>query len=167
MGLQINVFVLVRLAKQTEPALKLFETAINGRPEIMECSIITGIADYLLRVVVSDLDAYEVFVTEFVAKIPCVETIQSSFALKQVKYKTVLPLDVPADAPREVGTGQAYTPGEEQGGGAQAPGVGEPTGRHRPQDSRGPSEECANLQRGTGPGCRIIRLAVSGARQVA
>lgn len=91
-GLGVNVFVQVRLEKQIESALNLFEKAVAGRPEIMECYLMTGTADYLLRVVVSDLDAYQKFVTEFVAKIPGVGNIQSSLALKQVKYKTALPI---------------------------------------------------------------------------
>ena len=52
----------------------------------------TGASDDLLRVVVADLDAFQKFVTEFVARIPGVGNIQSSFALKQVKYKTALPI---------------------------------------------------------------------------
>jgi DNA-binding Lrp family transcriptional regulator len=52
----------------------------------------TGSADYLLRVVVPDLEAFQRLLTEFVAKIPGVGNIQSSIALKQVKYKTALPL---------------------------------------------------------------------------
>jgi Lrp/AsnC family leucine-responsive transcriptional regulator len=92
-GLRINVFMQVRLQKQIEVMLKAFEVAIDRRPEIMECYVMTGTSDYLLRVVVSDLDVYERFVTEFVARIPGVGNIQSSFALKQVKYKTALPVE--------------------------------------------------------------------------
>ena len=91
-GLGVNIFIQVRLEKQIESALIVFEKAIATRPEIMECYLMTGAADYLLRVVVSDLDAYQKFLTEFVAKIPGVGNIQSSVALKQVKYKTALPI---------------------------------------------------------------------------
>jgi len=91
-GLGVNVFIQVRLEKQVEAALNVFEKAALGRPEIMECYLMTGTADYFLRVVVSDLEAYQKFVTEFVAKIPGVGNIQSSIALKQVKYKTALPI---------------------------------------------------------------------------
>jgi Lrp/AsnC family leucine-responsive transcriptional regulator len=100
-NLRINVFVQVRLEKQIESSLKEFETAISSRAEIMECYLMTGTEDYLLRVVVADLDAYELFVTEFVAKIPGIGSIQSSFALKQVKYKTALPVAVPANPRRD------------------------------------------------------------------
>jgi DNA-binding Lrp family transcriptional regulator len=91
-GLGVNVFVQVRLEKQVEPSLNVFERAVSQRPEIMECYLMTGSADYLLRVVVPDLEAFQRLLTEFVAKIPGVGNIQSSIALKQVKYKTALPL---------------------------------------------------------------------------
>jgi len=91
-GLGVNVFVQVRLEKQIEPALRLFENAIAERPEIMECYLMTGSADYLIRIVVADLDEFQKLLTDFVAKIPGVGNIQSSVALKQVKYKTQLPI---------------------------------------------------------------------------
>jgi Lrp/AsnC family transcriptional regulator, leucine-responsive regulatory protein len=91
-GLRVNVFVQVRLDKQVDGALKVFESEITGRPEVMECYLMTGTSDYVLRVVVPDLPAYEKFVTGIVARIPGVGSIQSSIALKQVKYSTALPL---------------------------------------------------------------------------
>jgi Lrp/AsnC family transcriptional regulator, leucine-responsive regulatory protein len=91
-GLGVNIFVQVRLEKQVEPALSLFEKAIAMRPEVMECYLMTGSADYLLRVVVPNLDAFQRLLIEVVAKIPGVGNIQSSIALKQVKYNTALPL---------------------------------------------------------------------------
>jgi Lrp/AsnC family leucine-responsive transcriptional regulator len=90
--LAVNVFIQVRLEKQVESALSAFEKAVAARPEIMECYLMTGATDYLLRVAVSDLDAYQKLITEFVAKIPGVGNIQSSIAFKQVKYTTALPL---------------------------------------------------------------------------
>jgi Lrp/AsnC family leucine-responsive transcriptional regulator len=91
-GLLVNVFVQVRLDKQVEGALKAFEREIAGRTEVMECYLMTGTSDYMLRVVVPDLHAFEKFVTGVVARIPGVGNIQSSIALKQVKYSTALPL---------------------------------------------------------------------------
>ena len=91
-GLRVNVFVQVRLERQIASILKSFEAAVGARPEIMECYLMTGTYDYLLRVVVSDLETCQRFLTEFVAKVPGVGNIQSSFALKQVKYKTALPI---------------------------------------------------------------------------
>ena len=90
-GLGVSVFVQVRLEKQIESSLNVFEKAIAARPEVMECYLMTGTSDYLLRVVVPDLLEYQRFVADL-SKIPGVGNIQSSVALKQVKYKTALPL---------------------------------------------------------------------------
>ncbi len=92
-GLPVSVFVSVSLERQIETALETFEEAIQTRPEVMECYLMTGTADYMLRVVVSDLAAYEVFLKEHLTRIPGVSSIQSSFALKQVAYRVALPLD--------------------------------------------------------------------------
>ncbi|GAB7522230.1 Lrp/AsnC family transcriptional regulator [Paraburkholderia sp. 2C] len=92
LGLQINVFIQVSLEKQVEDGLRRFEQAIDERPEVMECYLMTGDADYLLRVVMPDIHALERFIVEHLTKIPGVSNIRSSFALKQVRYKTALPL---------------------------------------------------------------------------
>jgi Lrp/AsnC family transcriptional regulator, leucine-responsive regulatory protein len=91
-GLGVSVFIQVRLERQIEATLNAFEHAVAGRPEVMECYLMTGTSDYLLRVIVPDLDAFQRFVVDFLSRIPGVGNIQSSFALKQVKYKTALPL---------------------------------------------------------------------------
>jgi Lrp/AsnC family transcriptional regulator, leucine-responsive regulatory protein len=91
-GLKVSVFIQVTLEKQIEPALEKFESAIADRPEVMECYLMTGDADYLLRVVVPDLQALERFILAFLSKVPGVGNIKSSFSLKQVKYQTALPL---------------------------------------------------------------------------
>lgn len=91
-GLPVSVFIQVSLEKQVEAALEQFETAVLARPEVMECYLMTGDADYLLRVVLSDLEAYERFLLDHLTRIPCVASIKSSFALKQVKYRTALPV---------------------------------------------------------------------------
>jgi DNA-binding Lrp family transcriptional regulator len=61
----------------------------------MECYLMTGDSDYLLRVLVADVQALERFIVDFLSRIPGVGNIKSSFALKQVKYKTALPLPEP------------------------------------------------------------------------
>ena len=91
-GLPISVFVQVTLERQVERALDAFETAILDRPEVMECYLMTGDADYLLRIVVADLTAYERFLKEHLIRVSGVASIKSSFALNQVKYSTALPL---------------------------------------------------------------------------
>lgn len=91
-GLPVNVFVNVTLERQIEGALQKFEAAILRRPEVMECYLMTGEADYFLRVVVADLDAYERFLIEHLTRIPGIANIKSSFALKQIAYRTELPI---------------------------------------------------------------------------
>ncbi len=91
-GLPVSVFVNVRLEKQIEQALEVFESAVQNWSEVMECYLMTGDSDYLLRVVTADLAAYERFLMDKLTKVPSVASIGSSFALKQVTYKTALPL---------------------------------------------------------------------------
>ena len=92
LGLTVSVFIQVRLERQVEKALEIFERAIAERPEVMECYLMTGDSDYMLRVMVADVQALQHFIVDFLAKIPGVGNLKSSFALKQVKYKTALPL---------------------------------------------------------------------------
>ena len=91
-GITVSVFIHVSLEKQIESSLETFERAISERPEVMECYLMTGDADYLLRVVVPDVQALERFIVDFLTKVRGVGNIRSSFALKQVKYQTALPL---------------------------------------------------------------------------
>ena len=100
LGLKVSVFISVSLERQVEKALDAFERAIRERPEVMECYLMTGDADYLLRVVVPDVQALERFIVDFLTRVPGVGQIRSSFALKQVKYQTALPLPLPAPRPR-------------------------------------------------------------------
>jgi Lrp/AsnC family transcriptional regulator, leucine-responsive regulatory protein len=90
-GLPVSVFVSVSLTTQVEGALRTFEAAVASRPEVMECYLMTGDSDYLLRVVVPDIAAYERFVMDF-TKIVGIAQIRSSFALRAVKQGTALPL---------------------------------------------------------------------------
>lgn len=91
-GISVSVFVNVTLERQVEGALERFEAAILKRSEVLECYLMTGDADYLFRVVTADLSAYERFLIDHLTRVPGVASIKSSFALKQVKYRTALPL---------------------------------------------------------------------------
>ncbi|MBM3502488.1 MAG: Lrp/AsnC family transcriptional regulator [Alphaproteobacteria bacterium] len=96
-GLGVSVMVNVSLERQGETTLQVFETAIRGWPEVMECYLMTGDADYLLRIVVPDLPAYERFLMDRLTRVPGVASIKSSFALKQVVHRTALPMTHLAD----------------------------------------------------------------------
>ena len=95
LGLTVSVFIQVSLEKQMRNALDTFEASILARDEVMECYLMTGDADYLVRVVVPDVAAYERFLKDVLTRLEGVAGIKSSFALKQVKYSTVLPLEAP------------------------------------------------------------------------
>lgn len=94
LGTSLSVFVQVTLEKQNEEFLEIFEKAVSGFAEVMECYLMTGDSDYLLRVVVRDTTALQYFIIERLSKTRGVANIRSSFALKQVKYKTALPADI-------------------------------------------------------------------------
>jgi len=90
-GLPVNVFMSVSLTTQVQSALQRFEKAVQQRPEVMECYLMTGDSDYLLRIVVPDLEAYERFVMDF-TRIAGIAQIRSSLALRPVKQGTALPM---------------------------------------------------------------------------
>jgi len=91
-GLEVSVFIQVSLERQVDSALRTFEATVDTLDEVMECYLMTGDADYLLRVVAPDLRTLQAFITDRLACIPNVANIRSSLALKQVKYQTALPL---------------------------------------------------------------------------
>lgn len=93
LGLAVNVFVHVTLERQTQATLKAFDDAVRDRPEVMECYLMSGEADYMLRVVVEDLEQFQRLLRDHLTGIPGVASIRSSFALGQVKYTTALPLE--------------------------------------------------------------------------
>ena len=92
LGLGLNVFINISLTSQNKESLAQFEQRICEPDEVMECYLMTGDSDYLIRVAVADIGALEKFILEQLTPIPGIEKIRSSFALKQVRYKTALPL---------------------------------------------------------------------------
>lgn len=89
--LAINVFVHVTLKLQDKQSLEIFTNAIRERPEVMECYLMSGEADFMLRVVSEDISKYQTLLLDCLTTIPVVASIRSSFALSQVKYTTALP----------------------------------------------------------------------------
>ena len=92
LGLGLNVFISISLTSQNKESLAGFERRIAEHDEVMECYLMTGDSDYLIRIAVADMAALEKFILEQLTPIPGIEKIRSSFALKQVRYKTALPL---------------------------------------------------------------------------
>ncbi|MEJ0040417.1 MAG: Lrp/AsnC family transcriptional regulator [Gammaproteobacteria bacterium] len=91
-GLPMTAVVRVSLNRRSEDILAAFETAISKAPEVMEAFLMTGRDDYMLRVAVKDLAAYERFLKQRLTRIPGVSQIESSFVLRQVAARSVLPI---------------------------------------------------------------------------
>ncbi len=90
-GLPVNVFVRVSLERHTEEAVQHFESRIKAIDEVLECYVMTGLSDYLLRVVVADLDDYENFVRKRLHPIGGIGSIDTSFVYGTVKKTDVFP----------------------------------------------------------------------------
>jgi Lrp/AsnC family transcriptional regulator, leucine-responsive regulatory protein len=94
-GVPVSVFASIKLERQQEEALNRFAKAVARWPEVLECYLMTGPRDYLLRIVVEDLPAYERFLKQKLTRLSGIASIESSFALEQVKYTNVLPIGAP------------------------------------------------------------------------
>ncbi len=92
-GLPVSVFISIKLERQREDTLATFERAVRDWPEVLECYLMTGPRDYLLRVVAKDLAGYERFLKDKLTRLQGVASIESSFALDQVKYSNALPIE--------------------------------------------------------------------------
>lgn len=91
-GATVSVFIQIALERQSEANLDAFEARVLEFAEVMECYLMSGDSDYLLRVLVRDTADFKDFILDRLSKVPGVANIRSSFALKQVKYSTELPL---------------------------------------------------------------------------
>ncbi|ADO41397.1 Lrp/AsnC family transcriptional regulator [Ketogulonicigenium vulgare] len=89
---QTTVFVEITLSGQADEVLDSFERAVARVPQVLECHLMTGAADYLLKVVAEDTEDFARIHRRFLAKLPGVAQIQSSFALRTVVQTTALPL---------------------------------------------------------------------------
>ena len=86
LGFGFNVFISVRLDQQVDDRLGAFEKEVRLCPEIVDCWLMTGSFDYLLRVAVSDLAEFERFLTQRLTKLPGVASLESSIPIRRVKY---------------------------------------------------------------------------------
>jgi Lrp/AsnC family transcriptional regulator len=92
LGLDVMVYVHVRLSTQGRDALAQFERAIRDRPEVLDCCTLTGEWDFHLRIVTHDIKEYEAFFLDHLSKIPNVQSVNSSIVVTVIKESTVLPL---------------------------------------------------------------------------
>ena len=92
LGLDVVVFVQVRLSTQGRDAIAQFEAAIRDRPEVLDCYTLTGEWDFCLRIVTRDMKEYEAFFLDHLSKIPNVQSVNSSIAVTVIKESTALPI---------------------------------------------------------------------------
>jgi Lrp/AsnC family leucine-responsive transcriptional regulator len=94
LGLPISIYVMVCLENQESARLENFDRSVSAWPEVLECSLITGSdADYLLKVVMPDMDYYQRFLLKKLNRIDGIRSIKTSFVLRKVVQRTELPLD--------------------------------------------------------------------------
>ena len=104
-GFPVNVFVSLTLQRQDQTDLQSFEAAVRSIPQVMECYLMTGEYDYLVRVAVADMADFERVHNDALTRLPGVARVHSSIALRSVKRSQELPFDAaapraPAAAPR-------------------------------------------------------------------
>lgn len=90
-GLPVTIFVSVELEHQGRDAIEDFERAVRSFDEVMECYLMTGSRDILLRVVAADLDAFDAFLEHRLMKVDGVRNMRSNFALRALVRRDVLP----------------------------------------------------------------------------
>ena len=90
-GLPVTVFVRIRLDRHSEERVGRFERAIRNIGEILECHLLAGDFDYMLRVLVPDLRSYEDFIRRHIHVIPGIAAIETSFAYGTIKKTPVFP----------------------------------------------------------------------------
>ncbi len=92
-GANMTVFVAITTPEHSQEWLDQFHSAVESFPEVVEFYRMSGQVDYLLRVVVPDIDAYDVFYKKLIAAAK-LKDVSSTFAIEQIKYTTKLPLKV-------------------------------------------------------------------------
>ena len=91
-GLSACILAQVSLLRQTEGAAEQFESAMHACAEVIECYSVTGDADYVIKVVLPDVKAYDAFLHRVMFKIRDIGTLRSMVVLREVKYETALPV---------------------------------------------------------------------------
>ena len=91
-GFPVSVFVNITLDRQSQAGLEAFESAVRKIPEVMECYLMTGEHDYLLRLVVADMEDFERVHRAHLTRLPSVARVQSSFAMRTVTRSTLMPV---------------------------------------------------------------------------
>ncbi|HHL42635.1 MAG TPA: Lrp/AsnC family transcriptional regulator [Hellea balneolensis] len=94
LGLDFEVFVAVKLSLPNKENMEKFEKAIQHMPEVVQCAVVTGTVDFVLRVVTKDMHTYDNFLRDVLLNISLVSDVQSRIVLRQSKDTTALPLNL-------------------------------------------------------------------------
>lgn len=86
-GWTMTAIAMVRLSRQHEDEILMFENAVRGWDEVLECHLVTGSRDYMLKVMSAGLEHYERFIKEKIARLKCVDTIETSFVMNTIKQR--------------------------------------------------------------------------------
>jgi Lrp/AsnC family leucine-responsive transcriptional regulator len=86
-GWSMSAIATIRLNRQVEDEIEMFEAAVRGWEEVSECYLVTGSRDYILKVMAADLQQYERFIKEKIARLKCVASIESSFVMNTIKER--------------------------------------------------------------------------------
>jgi Lrp/AsnC family leucine-responsive transcriptional regulator len=95
LGLGVRVFVTIAIDQGKDPGGEGFQAAVQDMPDVIACHVVSGESDFLLEVVVADLEAYKDLVLNTLLKLPGVTGVKSNFAIATVKRTDVLPLPAP------------------------------------------------------------------------
>ena len=93
LGIGVTAFIQIKLEKQVQTSLENFTRSIDRLAQVMECYLMTGESDYMLRVMAADIEDLEDLIVNKLSRIPGVSSIRSNLALKRISHKTVLPID--------------------------------------------------------------------------
>ncbi|MGX1237863.1 Lrp/AsnC family leucine-responsive transcriptional regulator [Bradyrhizobium japonicum] len=93
LGIGVTAFIQIKLEKQVQTSLENFTRSIDPLAQVMECYLMTGESDYMLRVMAADIEDLEDLIVNKLSRIPGVSSIRSNLALKRISHKTVLPID--------------------------------------------------------------------------
>jgi DNA-binding Lrp family transcriptional regulator len=94
LGYDLCVLIMVTLIRHRQDHAIEFQQAVQGYPEVLQCFAVTGDADYVLRVIIQDMAAYDRFLNDKIFNLPGVNQVKSNFALREIKNETAIPIDL-------------------------------------------------------------------------
>ena len=97
-GANVTAMVSIKVNNHNQERISIFSKTIQDIPEVIECYRMSGETDYLLKVVVSDIESYDAFYKNLIERINLTD-VSTSFSMEQIKYTTALPLNYIKEAP--------------------------------------------------------------------